>query len=210
MLCAKDAALNVSWFGQSLSASKRWHRRPCLTAVHVRIIEEGQETSVMRKFKLRKILIAEKAFTAGRSLEAHVVRGIGQSGPNAQVVILTAQRIHELLSLGIEGADATLGKVSENEELETKLGKYRTRHITSTGKNGERMLEYHGWLTNEVPFGCAKFTIHEHTAKDHRRLAFTAVASKQGHDARSGVPIFPSLADNDPSCMSAACLDSWR
>src|SRR5262249_6576933 len=127
-------------------------------------------------FKLRKVLIAEKAFTAGQSLEAQVVRGFGQSGPNAPVLNLTPPRIHELLTLGIEGVDARFVKVSENEEGEAGLGKYKSRHFSARGTDGGRTMEYHGWLTNNVPFGCVKFTIHERTGTEPARLIFSAMA----------------------------------
>ena len=172
----REGTLRISSVGEQKLEGKshRW--------IEVKkVSKHGQQVD----FKLRKVLIAERAFTAGQPLELHVARGFGQKSPDAPVINLTRPRLHELLSLGMDGVDTTLVKVSENEEVETKLGKYKTRHLSATGKSGERVLKYHGWLTNEVPFGCIKFDIHERIGLEPLRPIFSAVAVRRGHDAKS-------------------------
>lgn len=135
--------------------------------------------------KLRKLLIAEKGFAVGQALDAHVTKGFAQRASGAPIIRLTPESIREFMTLGIKSSEATLAKVNDNVEIETKLGKHKTRHVSASDKSGQRTLEYHGWLTNDVPFGCSKFEIHERDSDGIRRLIFTASATRQGQNAKS-------------------------
>jgi hypothetical protein len=151
----------------------------------IEIKKEVRRGEEMRR-QFRKLLVAEKAFTESQSLRGNVAEAFAQDEPGGPVSRLGAQRLDDFLDLGIEGAGTVLKEVRE-EEVETKLGKFPSRYVTARGKSGERVLEYHGWLSREVPFGWVKFEIREATGQGVSRTIFTAGATRSGRDATSEV-----------------------
>jgi hypothetical protein len=138
-------------------------------------------------FTLRKFLIAEKAFAEGRALDRGVAKAFAQNGPGAPVVPLTPERIKAFFTLGIDATLTPPAEAGEPAEVATRLGAYRARPVSARGKSGQRTLEYHGWLSNEVPFGCVKFTVREQLGGKPADLVFSATAVRQGQGAKSAL-----------------------
>ena len=49
------------------------------------------------------------------------------------------------------------------------------------------MREYEGWLTADVPFGCARFEVREGEGDGSSKTVFTATAVRRGKGAKSEV-----------------------
>jgi hypothetical protein len=139
-----------------------------------------------KKREYRKLLVAEKAFRDEPTLRDHVKTVIDQDGSGPPAV-LSARRTREFLALGLEGADAVLTVVQDREKVDTPLGKYDTRHVSARDKTGERALEYHGWLTADVAFGCARLEMRETRGAGPTKITFTAVAARSGKGAKAEV-----------------------
>src|SRR5262249_35286120 len=73
------------------------------------------------------------------------------------------------------------------EAVESKLGKFVARHLTATAERNGRALEYHMWLTPDVPFGWARMEVRESRPGAAPRTVFTATAAETGGGAESEV-----------------------
>jgi hypothetical protein len=144
--------------------------------------KEGDET----KREYRKLLVAEKAFAAAPTLRDHVPTVIGQDGSEAPA-LLSAARARDFLDLGLSGSDAVLKEVAARDKVTVPLGKYEARHVRARDKSGERAQEYHGWLTADVPFGCARFEMREGKGDGPVKTVFKATAARSGKGARAEV-----------------------
>lgn len=152
-----------------------------------RWIEIKLETAQTGKHKreLRKLLVAENAMRAGRPLIESVVACYDKDNATAKVTLLAGKRTHDFLSLGVRGETATLHEEQGKAELQTKLGKFLARQVSAQGNLENRTLQYRGWLTDQAPFGWAKFEIKELSDRAAPRLVFTATVAKRGQDAKS-------------------------
>jgi hypothetical protein len=138
----------------------------------------GNET----KREYRKFLVPVEAFAKAPTLRDHVDAVIGQNDSQApHALSATARRT--FLEMGLSGDDAALKEVRPREKVEVPLGKYEAREMRARGKSGERELEYHGWLSADVPFGCARFEVVEGSGK----TIFAAKAARSGRDAKAEV-----------------------
>jgi hypothetical protein len=136
--------------------------------------------------EFRKLLIAEKEFAAKPTLRDHVRMVIGQEG-DASPELFSPGRARDFLNMGLNDPDAALKEVAAREEVSTPLGKYKARHVMARDKSGERTREYHGWLTADVPFGCARFEVREARGDGPLKVVFTATAARSGKDAKPEV-----------------------
>jgi hypothetical protein len=134
----------------------------------------------------RKLLIAEKAFTDKPTLLGHVRLVYGQDGDRTPSLLSPARK-DEFLTMGLQGSGTELREVKAGEAVETKFGKFTARVVTARGKSGERELEYRGWLTADVPFGCVRFEIYEKIGDGPQRRIFTADAVLGGRGAKAEV-----------------------
>jgi hypothetical protein len=141
-------------------------------------IVRGDQT----KREYRKFLVPVKAFAKAPTLRDHVDSVIGQDDSQApHTLSATARRT--FLEMGLSGDDAALKEVRAREKVEVPLGKYEAKAVRARGKSGERELEYRGWLSADVPFGCARFEVVEGTGK----TIFAAKAARSGRDAKAEV-----------------------
>ena len=143
---------------------------------------QGGET----KREYRKFLVAAKAFAAAPTLRDHVGTVIGQDG-SAAPLLFSAARARDFLNMGFDAPDAALKEVRARARLTTPLGKYEARQVTARSKSGERVREYEGWLTADVPFGCARFEVREGQGDGRLRTIFTATAARSGKGAKAEV-----------------------
>jgi hypothetical protein len=143
---------------------------------------EGSQT----KREYRKLLVAEKAFAAAPTLRDHVRAVIGQDG-SAAPLTFSASRARNFVNMGFDAADASLKEVRAREKVSTPLGRYDARHVAAQSRSGERVREYDGWLTADVPFGCARFEVREGSGDGPRKTVFTATAARSGKGAKSEV-----------------------
>ena len=143
---------------------------------------EGDET----KREYRKLLIAEKAFAAAPTLRDHVRTVIGQDG-SAAPLTFSASRTRDFLNMGLAAPDAELKEAEARAKVTTPLGRYEARRVTARSKSGERVREYGGWLTADVPFGCARFEVREGQGDGRLRTIFTATAARSGKGAKAEV-----------------------
>jgi hypothetical protein len=144
--------------------------------------EYGRGDGAKREY--RKFLLPVKAFADAPTLRDHVTSVIGQGGSEApHTLSRTARR--SFLELGLTGDEAGLKEVRAREKVEVPLGKYETREVRARGTAGERELEYRGWLSAEVPFGCARFEIYEGPAGGAAKKVFAASAARSGRDAKA-------------------------
>jgi hypothetical protein len=134
------------------------------------------------KREYRKFLVPVGAFAKAPTLRDHLDSVIGQDDSQAPHTLSTTAR-RTFLEMGLAGDDAVLKEVRPREKVEVPLGKYEARTVRARGKSGERELEYRGWLTDEVPFGCARFEVVEGAGK----VIFAAKAVRSGRDAKAEV-----------------------
>jgi hypothetical protein len=80
-----------------------------------------------------------------------------------------------------------LKEVRARAKVTTPLGEYEAQHVTARSKSGERVREYDGWLTADVPFGCARFEVREGTGDGPRKIVFAATAARSGKGAKAQV-----------------------
>jgi hypothetical protein len=141
------------------------------------------------KTEYRKVLLDEAGFQASPTFQDQV-RGVwGKKGDRGSVVSLSASRAEDFLGLGFRRGGAALREVEADEQVTVPLGKYTARHVRARGSRGERELEYHGWLTKDVPFGCARFEVREVPRTGPARTIFTAAAARSGSKAKSEVEV---------------------
>jgi hypothetical protein len=143
----------------------------------VEVRKEYSQGDKMRR-EYRKFLVPVKPFAADPTLRNHVTAVIGQDDSTLPFGLSPSGR-QTFLELGLTGKDAALKAVSTREEVEVPLGKYLARHVRARGKAGDRELEYQGWLTGDVPFGCARFEVFEGPAGKGLRI-FAAAATRSG------------------------------
>jgi hypothetical protein len=152
-----------------------------------RWVEIAQRTneSDRTKPRLRKLLVAEQGFNQTRALADNVQEGFERVGSKGKVVRLSAQRLEDFLHLGIHATDSGFATIQNAEKIEIELGKYVCRHVSIQGQIGSRSVVYHGWLTDDVPLGCARFEIQKEQTGAPPRLLFKAEAYRTGDGARS-------------------------
>jgi hypothetical protein len=134
--------------------------------------------------RVRKLLVAEQAFGRTRSLPDNVQEGFERVGSDG-TVRLSAQRLDDFVRLGLRPTTSGFATVQAREKIELELGKFVSRHVSIQGESRSRAVIYHGWLTDEVPFGCARFEIREEKDGAAPRILFSATASRTGKGARS-------------------------
>jgi hypothetical protein len=134
--------------------------------------------------RLRKVLVSEPALGQGKPLTEAVVRGFRQHGPDGPVLPLSPGQRADVLGMGFTLPNAALTEVQADATVLTGLGKKKTRYVRAAAKEAGRTLEYHGWLTADVPFGWARFEIREPT-DGAAKTTFRAVAQATGSGARS-------------------------
>jgi hypothetical protein len=132
---------------------------------------------------VRKALIREDAIGRHQPFADAVVDCLDMA-PDGSVTKLSAPRTRDFLGLGIHGLTAELKDVADKEEVETKLGRFVTRHVSARGGDGARTLIYHAWLTDRVPFGWAKLEVQEIVGSEPARTIFNATAVKTAIDTK--------------------------
>jgi hypothetical protein len=137
--------------------------------------------------RIRKLLVAERAFQSGQQLEDNVFLAFARDEAESPVRKLSARHLADVLHLGIEGPDSGFAAQPVEEKLDTRLSQLVVRHVTARGQRGERRLEYHGWLTRDVPFGWARMELREQTGAAAPRVIYTATVVRRGQDATSEV-----------------------
>lgn len=141
-----------------------------------------------------KLLVSETVFTQGQTLEDSVAEAYHQEGVDGKVLSMSGNQISDYFTMGIRGEL----KLVKQEELETKLGKLTTKRVMASGAGKQRpnrtkdvedpvhrTLEYRAWLTNEVPFGVARFEVWGRVGDEAPRKVFWAEAVKTGTGAKS-------------------------
>jgi hypothetical protein len=159
---------------ESRDAPHRW------VEIKKEVVEKDQTHQ-----QVRKLLVAEKVVADGTPLPGHVAEGYGRDRAGGPVLRLSPARLDDLVGLGLPGPGADFQEVRDKETVENKLGKFVTRHVTASGKRGDRTLTFHFWLTDQLPFGWARLEVRERSGTDPPRLVFTAVAARQGQGAKS-------------------------
>jgi hypothetical protein len=144
----------------------------------------GNDQQLVHRY--RKVLVAEAVLQKGRPIQEAVSEAYRQEGKTGTVTLLPRSRWHDLLGMGFGAPDSVLQEVEPAVATQTKLGKVTARHVHAPGINDGRSLDYHGWLTQEVPFGWAKFEIRE-VSGGITQTIFTAAAVKTGQGAKSEV-----------------------
>jgi hypothetical protein len=148
--------------------------------VEIRLVTGEGDASHIR---LRKLLIAEQALKDGASLTQAVRRCFEKTGD--RVKSLTGKARLDFLGLALrEGA--VLREQGRATEIETKLGKFSTRHVATHG-GGATGRDYEGWLSDEVPFGWARFEVHDRAPEGKKLTVFRASAVRRGDGASSQV-----------------------
>ena len=71
--------------------------------------------------------------------------------------------------------------------VETGLGTFATRPVISGGKDGKRPTKYAAWMTEEIPFGWARFDIEDTVGGGVARTVFTARAARKGKGEKGEV-----------------------
>jgi hypothetical protein len=132
------------------------------------------------KYRSRKLLVAEEAFARNRVLRGNVIECWEQVKEGGPFTRLTGRRLQDFLGMGFEGSEARLRTVREKVEVETGLGKRSAKLVSANGRPGKRTLEYRGWLSEEVPFGWARFEIREARGRSSQQTIFTAVVKRTG------------------------------
>jgi hypothetical protein len=146
-------------------------------------VRQGDQTKV----QVRKLLLAEKGLANGQPFSEGVVAVFDRTGAGGPVTKLSPASARDFLALGLRGDGVALKTVAEREKVETKLGTFLTRHLAARGESGGRTLEYHVWLSAEVPFGWAKVEVKEVKENAAPRTIFTAAAVRKGEGATSEV-----------------------
>jgi hypothetical protein len=112
-------------------------------------------------------------------LDEAVARGYDQASDGREVP-LSNDRLRAFTGLGIQGSQEALREVATGEEVRTSLGTFRTRHVTAIGSTAGRILEYHGWLSPDLPFGWARMEIRQPNGDGPPQTVFRATASRTG------------------------------
>lgn len=146
-----------------------------------------------------KMLVREKAFTEGQSLEDNVLEAYHQENIRGPIKRMTGSEINDYFTMGIRGE---LKQIKEKEEVTTKFGSLTCRYVEGNGRGRlrparlaqtekaiERSLEYRAWLTNQIPFGIARFEVWAKVGTDSAWLAFAAEAARRGTGAKSEVDL---------------------
>jgi hypothetical protein len=154
--------------------------------VWIEIKKESGEKGRTRR-QVRKLLVAEKAFADGQAFHDHIAAAYEQADASGPVTRLSNDRMEKFLGLYLDEGKAALKTQREKEKIKVPLGEYVTRRVSAEGKTEGRLLEYVGWLTDRVPFGWARFEIHEKAESGPSRTIFTASAVRSGKKAISEV-----------------------
>jgi hypothetical protein len=135
------------------------------------------------KRRIRRLLVDERALAASRPLSEAVVSA-SERRNDGSLTPMPRDRIEQFVGLGIRGDDDALREVCASEPVQTGLGTFRTRHVSARGGSASRVIEYHGWLTPESPYGWARMEIRESAANGPPRTIFRATASRTGQSAQ--------------------------
>jgi hypothetical protein len=149
----------------------------------VEITRETRKAGEVER-RTRKLLVDETALALGRPFFECVDRAY-EKADNGGVIAISRDRLGVFTGLGIQGPHEELRQVSTGEVVRTPLGVFRTRHVTARGSTAGRVLEYHGWLSPDVPFGWARMEIREPAGGGPPRLVFRATACRTGRPART-------------------------
>jgi hypothetical protein len=147
-------------------------------------IRNGKGGGVERRS--RKLLVDEQALANGRPFSQALVSAYDLES-DGRVTRISRERLRVFTGLGIQGPQEELREISTGEEVRTALGVFRTRHVTARGSTAGHSLEYHGWLSTDLPFGWARIEIREPADEGPPRLVFRASASRMGQSARNEV-----------------------
>lgn len=157
-----------------------------------------------------KMLLAEEPLLKGQPLEDNVLEGYHQEGKNGPILQFSGAQLTEYFSMGVSGQ---LTQIKDQDKISTRLGTFMCKYVESTGKgqqrparsgsdkvkeeekprpqgNGERKLVYRAWLSDEVPFGVARFEIWANTGQGSSRPVFVAQAARTGKGAKSEMVVF--------------------
>lgn len=155
-------------------------------------------------------LIQEDAYLKRGSLENSVIEAYHREGPQGSVRRLEGRELAEYFTMGIRG---DLKQVSSSQDFVTGLGTVSTRNYSTHGfrrlgspANGstdggstideqerEEPLEYRCWLSDEVPFGIARFEVwatvpSDNAAETEGKLLFRATAKEAGDNSQPKMP----------------------
>jgi hypothetical protein len=111
--------------------------------------------------------------------------GVDSRGRQGRPEGLSPARAWDFLTLGFTGPRTALTEVREGEKVHTALGALSARHVWARVRRGSRALEYHAWLTADVPFGWARMEVRETFDQAGPRTVFTATIARSGRQARS-------------------------
>lgn len=152
-----------------------------------------------------KLLVAESAFRGGRPLEEGIAEAWHREGENGTPRRFSGAELIAYFSMGVSGY---LKEVKPRDEVETGLGKVVCRCVESTGSGKlrpargrsakeagdeeqevkalpERGLVYRAWLSDDVPFGVARFEVWAKIDGDATRPVFEARVVRTGSAAPS-------------------------
>jgi hypothetical protein len=141
--------------------------------------------------KIRKLLVEEpgRDVPAGPGRPLEVVLGFSRDESDGPVTRLGARRLAEVAHLGFESDESGLREEAKEQKIQTPLAEFVARHVSMAGRTGQRRLEYHGWLTSDLPFGWAKMEIRELGGKGPARVLYSVTARRRGTGARSELTV---------------------
>lgn len=158
--------------------------------------------------RIGKFLVLEKAFAAGGKLEDYIQEAFHQEGGTGASFVrkISGKQVYDYFTMGVSGQ---LFEGETGKAVQTRLGKFTTRTVSSSGLGklrsakslvddkapaggeadaplmNEHGLEYRAWLTNEAPFGIARFEIWAKMGEKPPQLVFNAEAARKGSGAKS-------------------------
>jgi hypothetical protein len=146
--------------------------------IEIRLSTEEKDR---RRVRYRKFLLSESGLKDGKPLAEAVRECFDRSDDHVRSVTGKAR----LDFLGMAVREGPLREVSRSEEVTTKLGRYRPRHLETEGAGPRRC--YHGWLTDKVPFGWVRFEVRAADDRGGKHTLFRAAAARTGDGAVSEV-----------------------
>ena len=154
-------------------------------------LKRGGREGTATPTKIRKLLVAEagREVPAGPDRPPDVVLGFSRDESDGPITRLGARRLVEVAHLGFEAEQSGLREEAKEEKIQTPLGEFVARHVSMAGRTGQRRLEYHGWLTANVPFGWAKMEIREPSSRGPARVLYSVTAGRRGTGARSELAV---------------------
>jgi hypothetical protein len=130
-----------------------------------------------RRVRYRKLLVSESALKDGQPFARAVRECFDRSDDLVRPITGKAR----LDFLGMAVGAASLREVSQSEERTSKLGRYQARHVAAEGSDPSH--NYHGWLTDKVPFGWVCFEVRARGERGSQHILFRAVVTCTGQGA---------------------------